>query len=502
MRKIYQLGLSAALIASSYTPVTAQNGTRLLGLDAATIGRGGTVTGTFDNPSLISNNPAGLSFLESPQLDISFSLMTPKLAFRNDVNDASGKNKIFPAGSIGFATKANEKIAYGFGIYTQGGLGSEYSLNHALYKDQEGNYTPQKYSSQFAVLQAGGSFAYKITDQFSLGVSANLVYSQLSFGEPFSVSPSFLRGVIDPGTGFTFGDLFSAPPQQGGLGYSELVAGAEIRSLAAFQFNGKIGLAYKPSDEFSLGINYTLPSKLNYKGGKATLDMNAQFNDAFGRVVQGILAQNPQLSPQEAQAQAAAQFTQLGIDLTRGAADEYAAKATLSLPQSVALGVSYAVKPEIRLGADLEWINWSKAFKTLDIQLADGTNPNVNRLLGSEGSLDIPFPLQWKNSVVVRAGLEYDVHKAVTLRGGYIYGNNPVPSSTLFPVFPAIVEHHLTLGTGIHVSENVAINLAYEHAFKKTAQSDAESLVGAQYNNSYSSLQNNLFHASLSWKFN
>lgn len=502
MIKVRQFGILAALIASAYTPLAAQNGTKLLGSDAATIGRGGTTTGNFDNSSLINNNPAGLSFLESPQLDISASLMAPKLTFQNAVNNTSGKNKLFPAGSVGFATKANDKIAYGFGIYTQGGLGSEYSLNHTLFKDQSGNYVPQKYHSQFAVIQGGGAIAYKIIDQLSVGITANLVYSQFAFGEPFSVSPSFLRGVVDPSTGFTFGQMFSGSPQQGGLGYSELVAAADISDLKAFQFNGKIGVAYKPNDKLSLGVNYTLPTKLNYKGGKASLDMNDQFNDAFGRVVQGILAQNPGLTPQEAQQQAATQFGQLGIDLSRGAADEYEAKATLYLPQSVAIGVAYAINPKLRISGDFEWINWAKAFEKLDIQLTGGSNPNVNRLLGTDGSLDVPFPLDWKNTIVAKAGVEYDAHKVLTLRAGYIYGSNPVPASTLFPVFPAVVVHHATIGTGINVSEKIAINLAYEHAFKNTEQSDANSLVGAQYNNSYSSLQNNLFHTSLSWKFN
>lgn len=500
MKDLYKVVISGGLMFAGFT-LSAQNGTKLLGTDAATIGRGGTSTGTFDNPSLISNNPAGLSFLEAPQLDISATIMTPKLSFKNDINDATGKNKIFPAGSIGFAKKIDDELAFGIGIYTQGGLGAEYSLNHILFKDPQGNYIPQKYNSQFAVLQAGASLSYKVAPKFSIGVTANLIYSQFSFGEPFSVSPSLLKGVIDRSKGITFGNLFSGPPEQGGLGYKELVANAEIKDLTAIEFNGKLGLAYKPLDNLSIGVSYTLPTKLQYKGGKATLDMNAQLNDAFGRIVQGILTQNPTLTQQEAQQQAATQFSQLGVDLSKGASDEYDAKATLFLPQSIAFGISYGIIPKLRLSADVEWVNWANAFKNLEIKLSEGTNPNVNRLLGSNGKLDIPFPLQWKNSVLVKTGVEYDVIKALTIRAGYVYGNNPVPSSTLFPVFPAVAEHHFTIGTGINISQKIALNLAYEHAFKKTVQSSTESLVGSQYNNSFSSLQNQLFHASLSWKF-
>ncbi|TWI95296.1 long-subunit fatty acid transport protein [Mucilaginibacter frigoritolerans] len=491
--------LFAAPILFLAIPSFAQDGTKLIGYDAKTIGRGGTVTGFFDNTTLLQTNPAGISFLTSSELDFGAGILAPQLHFKNSINDANGKSNKYPLVTISYVHKPSNKFTYGFGVFTEGGLGADFSLNDELYKDQSGQYVKQPYHSKFDVLEGGGSLAYKITDKFSVGGTAQLVYSQLQFGAPLSLSPSLLKGVINPQTGYTFGNLFSGAPSSGGLGYSELTGTANISGLTAWGFSGKIGFAYKPTDRLSFGLNYTLPTSLSFKGGTSNLDLTYQFNDAFGRVVAGIIQQNPGTTQAQAQQQATQQFTQLGIDLTKGVKDTYAADAGLKLPQSISGGFSYAASKKIRFGADVEWINWANAFSNLNINLTQGTNPNINRLLGTNGTIAIPFPLQWKNTIEIRTGGEVDVTQGITLRAGYIYGGNPVPANTVFPIFPAIVKHHLTLGGSVKLSSVVALNLAYEHAFNNDETASSASLIGSQYNNSTSSLATNVYHVSISW---
>jgi len=59
------------------------------------------------------------------------------------------------------------------------------------------------------------------------------------------------------------------------------------------------------------------------------------------------------------------------------------------------------------------------------------------------------------------------VNATNVLRAGYNYGKNPVPDANLNPLFPATVEHHVTLGYGLTLGQ-WGVNLAYEHAFKNT----------------------------------
>jgi long-chain fatty acid transport protein len=496
MKKL--LYLLAALLMNTIVSWS-QNGTRLIGFDAVTSGRGGAATGLFDNPSLMMNNPAGLSFLKSSQADLSFSLMAPKVYFQNKTNITYGKDNLFPLGCISYARKASDKLTWGVGVFTQGGMGADFNLNHELYKDQSGDYVKQPYHSKFAVMQGGGSLAYKLNKQFSVGITANLIYGQVEFQMPMAMPPAMLKGVLNPQTGMTYGDMFAAPNESGGLSYSELVASANMRSLTAFGFNGKIGIAYKPNDRFSFGVNYTLPVDLTYKNGTASMDMTYQMNDAFGKVVAMIMQQYPGMTPQEAQQQAMTQFSQMEIDLSKGASDNYNAQAKFGLPQSLAAGVSFSPMKKLRIAVDGEWINWKNAFDQMDISLTNGTNVNINKMVGTQGNIAMPFPLHWGNTVVIRAGVEYDACKRITVRTGYAYGSNPVPSTTIFPVFPAIVTDHFTAGFSVKLSKAFVVNGAYEYAFDKKEKATSNSLIASEYNNSTSGLENKIFHASLSW---
>jgi long-chain fatty acid transport protein len=496
MKKLLYL-IAALLMNMSFA--WPQNGTRLIGFDAVTSGRGGTATGFFDNPSLMMNNPAGLSFLKSSQADLSFSLMAPKVYFQNKNNVAYGKDNLFPLGCLSYAHKSSKKLSYGVGVFTQGGMGADFNLNHNLYKDQSGNYVLQPYHSKFAVMQGGGSLAYQLNKQFSIGITANLVYGQVEFQMPMAMPPSMLKGVVNPQTGMTFGDMFAAPNENGGLGYSELIASANMRSLTALGFNGKFGIAYKLNDKFSFGLNYTLPVNLTYKNGTASMDMTYQMNDAFGKVVGMIMQQYPDMTPQEAQQQAMSQFSQMGIDLSKGASDSYDAQAKFGLPQSLAAGVFFSPTKKLRLAIDGEWINWKKAFDQMDISLTKGTNINISKMVGAQGSIGMAFPMYWKNTVVIRTGAEYDICKRITLRTGYAYGSNPVPSTTLFPVFPAVVTDHFTAGFSAKLSKAFVVNGAYEYAFENKQKAASNSLIANEYNNSTSGLENKIFHFSISW---
>ncbi len=498
MKKKYAL-IAAIIILSGSLQSFSQNGTRLIGFDAKTTGRGGTSTGFFDTPSLMMNNPAGLSFLKSSELDISISLMAPTVHFKNAINNTNGENNIFPLGCISYVHAPSKRLTYGAGIFTQGGMGADLNLKHNLFRDQSGNYVQQTYHSKFAVMQAGASVAYRLTNQLSIGATADLVYGQVEFQMPMAMPPSMLKGVIDPQSGFTFGNMFSNSPETGGLGYTELAAAANMKGLVAFGFNGKIGLAFKPNKKFSAGINYSLPVTMNYKNGSAKMDMTYQMNDAFGKVVAGIMQQDPNITMEQAQGMAMNQFAQLGIDLTKGAVDNYDAKAEFGLPQSISTGLFFAASKKIRLAIDAEWINWANAFDKMDLSLKNGTNPNINKMIGTNGSIEMAFPLKWKNTIVIRTGGEIDMAKNLTLRGGYVYGSNPVPESTIFPVFPAIVKHHITLGGTAKFSRSIALNLAWEYAFKNDETSNGKSLIASEYDNSTSSLKNNIYHASLSW---
>jgi long-chain fatty acid transport protein len=474
----------------------ATNGTRVVGFNAKTIGRGGTTIGVFDTPMLMMTNPAGISFLNGSSIDANFSLMVPSMKFTNVLNtEVEGKTNYFPLPGLAYVhTNPDASFTWGIGAFTQGGMGADFSLKHQLFS------TAQEYHSKLAVMQGGPSIAYKITPQFSVGLSAHLVYGMLEFKMPYSLSPSVMQGIpTGVPSGMTFGSLFSASPAQGGFGYSEVTASANMSGLSGFSFGGKLGLAYNLNDNISVGLSYTLPTTLNFKGGKAEMDMTTQMNDAFGRAMQGYMTANPTATQQQAQAAVMAQFAGMGIDLSKGVAASYDLDVKLKFPQSIGAGVSFKASSQFRLSAEAEWINWSSAFDNMALTLSNGNNVNVNKMLGNAGNFEILFPMKWEDSYNVRFGAEYDLTNAFTIRAGYSYGSNPVPDETVFPVFPAIVENHVMVGASYNVAGPVSIHVAYELALNKKQTASSLSTIAQEYNSSTSQLGENLFHVSLSW---
>ncbi len=94
----------------------------------------------------------------------------------------------------------------------------------------------------------------------------------------------------------------------------------------------------------------------------------------------------------------------------------------------------------------------------MGLSLSNGANPNINTMMGNTGNFSINFPLDWKDSYSFRIGGEYDVNSSLTVRAGFDHGNNPVPASTIFPVFPAIVENHISVGASYALSQSLKLH--------------------------------------------
>ena len=154
--------------------------------------------------------------------------------------------------------------------------------------------------------------------------------------------------------------------------------------------NGQFGVIYRPIDTLQFGLTYTTASTIYSKG------------DASGNA-----------------------GTQFGVP---GAVPfHYDAEVDNSFPQMISGGGSWKFCRDWRLALQVDWIDWAGAFKTLPVNLSNGNNPAVNGLVGSS-SLQDSVPLNWKDVFVFHGGLEYAVTPNLTLRGGYSYGQSPVPT--------------------------------------------------------------------------
>ena len=172
---------------------------------------------------------------------------------------------------------------------------------------------------------------------------------------------------------------------------------------------------------------------------------------------------------------------------------------TLEAPQMVGAGVAWSPSSALLMEANIKWLNWSDA-KGYDV-------------------------LGWDDQFVYSLGVQYRPLPRLALRAGYNYGKNQAKGRTFngdgivkvegkdvnaygFETlrvigFPAIVEHHVTFGVGFNVTEAVALNVGYMHAFKNSIESNGTlpTAFGGNPVTLKSDLSEDSLDFSLSWRF-
>ena len=167
----------------------------------------------------------------------------------------------------------------------------------------------------------------------------------------------------------------------------------------------------------------------------------------------------------------------------------------LTQPLELAFGVGVKPMDNLKVGMDIRFINWKKAKGYKDFQ--------------------------WKDQLVLALGGEFKPMQKLALRAGYNFGRSPIRGGTKnlmnanripnfaapfsdFQIaffnligFPAITEHHITLGLGYEFTKNFGIDLAYKHAFnKKVRATDSSGTIFVEAQNAQ-----NAITVGLNWKF-
>ncbi|ADC89827.1 membrane protein involved in aromatic hydrocarbon degradation [Thermocrinis albus DSM 14484] len=167
----------------------------------------------------------------------------------------------------------------------------------------------------------------------------------------------------------------------------------------------------------------------------------------------------------------------------------------LTQPQELAFGVGIKPMQNLKVGMDVRWINWKNA---------DGYKH-----------------FQWKDQWVIAIGGEYRPIPKLALRAGYNYGKSPIrggakDSSNFknnipnfdspfsdFNIayfnlvgFPAITEHHITLGLGYEFTKTFSVDLAYKHAFNKKVRATGANGLVVEGQNAQDAIT-----VGLNWKF-
>ncbi len=97
------------------------------------------------------------------------------------------------------------------------------------------------------------------------------------------------------------------------------------------------------------------------------------------------------------------------------------------------------------------------------------------------GDLPVSGGLGWKSIMAVAAGGQYQLTDRLTLRGGYLFNQNPIHEiNTVFNVqAPGFIQHTLSLGASLRMSDNILFTVGWVHGFRNTIEGPIGQIPGS-----------------------
>lgn len=186
----------------------------------------------------------------------------------------------------------------------------------------------------------------------------------------------------------------------------------------AFGWGATVGVQYKPVDVVTIGAAYE--SKSDFQDFKWNIPAHTQY-----------LSGAPVASP--------------------GGTEKLA----FDQPQMFTLGVGVKPVPVLLVAADVEWINWSATMGKDKPKFAQSSGAQFMQT----GAM--AFDMNWSDQWVFKLGAQVEATKELKIRAGYNYGKMPLDAARAFEnvAFPAVAEHHITLGAGYDLGR-FSVNVA------------------------------------------
>jgi len=186
-------------------PAMATNGMIMEGYGPIAAGMGGASMAYENGTAALANNPATLGLMgDGSRVDVMLGFVGPDVTPSMGIGQSRADAFYMPA--FGYAKKQG-KLAYGVGIYGQGGMGTEYASGDM---------------AQVGVGRVIFPLAYAVNDRFNIGGSVDLVWAGM--------------------------DLVTSMPPIHFKDSSDFTGAAKGYSLA-----GKLGFTYKLDDAFTIG---------------------------------------------------------------------------------------------------------------------------------------------------------------------------------------------------------------------------------------------------------
>ena len=413
MKKKLTTLFCVVLVGSIAVPVAfATNGMNLEGYGPIATGMGGASM-AYDNGSAATmNNPATIGLMpDGDRLDVAFGYLGPHVKSSVPGMDAKSSADAFFMPAIGWIRKAGT-LSYGVGLFSQGGMGTEYDANSFLALGSGG-----KVRSELGVGRVIIPVAYNVTPDFTVGGSLDYVWASLDLKMAATGAQLGSMVINCAGAGC------AALPGLAGAPWARIdfSSGGDFNGAATGTgYAAKIGATYRISPAVSVGAAYHSKTSLN---DLETRDNGAVMSAAgFGMVGSGkILVRN------------------------------------FEWPETYGIGAAWNATDHLMLVADVKRINWSKVMQSFKMTYEGG-------VAGAVSTINFVMPQNWKNQTVYEIGAGYRVTNEFTFRVGANISSNPIPDLYLNPLFPAIVKNHYTVGAGYEITKVSSVDASFTYA--------------------------------------
>ena len=155
-------------------------------------------------------------------------------------------------------------------------------------------------------------------------------------------------------------------------------------------------------------------------------------------------------------------FNMSGMGLSSGA------NGTVTLPDSVSIGLGHKFNDRTRVELNAVWTNW-ETYKALNVYF---DNPILHGM-GMPASLN---EKNWEACWRYGIGIEHKLSKQWSILAGYVFDESPIPDSTMDFTVPTGDRHRGSIGFKYRFKENHEIVFAYTGIWADSR--DTESRVG------------------------
>lgn len=399
----------------------ATNGMNIEGYGPIAAGMGGASMAYDNGNAAMMNNPATLALAqEGNRVDVAIGFLGPDVktsCASAPCNGASvnsgGDAYLMPA--FGWTNKRGS-LAYGVGMFAQGGMGTEYEANSWI-----GMTDGQEQRSELGVGRLIAPIAYNVNDKLSIGGSLDYVWANLDIR--MAMPGNVMMGLLES----TSTMALPGVPTVGRVDFSD--DNDYTGKAKGTGWAGKLGFVYKASSNVTLGGSYhTKTSLSNLKTSSqgatfmADLTGDGAYNAAIGEVMPGRL-------------------------IVRD----------FEWPETMGIGMAIQATPQTMLAIDVKYIAWSDVMESFKMTFEPFGMPAGTKV-------DFALPQNWDDQTVVQLGVAHKFNDALTLRFGASFASNPIPDATLNYLFPAIVENHVTFGVGYAIDKQSEVNFALMYA--------------------------------------